>query len=296
MRPDFGPVFELGGRKIDHLVLWWADMKSWWIVIFVLLLDANTRAVFSQDQTARSKKTFFEGGDSDISSGDGDRASKAIRKWATPGSKQGEKLLTEEPFFWDYSMVARPVFLRIIKNNNRSGDLEVWLENPDSKKYELFKTYRIAYFSGNPGPKMKEGDNQAPEGFYFITSGRMNSRSSYHLSMDMGYPNAFDKSHDRTGSLLMIHGSFVSVGCFAMTDCGIEQIYTLVHKAHKSGQKIVRVHSFPFPMTIANMEKHKDSKHIEFWKNLKEGWDWFEKNKRPPNVDVSDEKRYVFSK
>ncbi len=273
-------------------------------VLLVIFSGLLVYRISSQDEfektppykeNAKGTKQLFNGGDSDIASNDNSRARKAIRKWSTPGSKQGKKLLTEEPFFWDYSIVGRPVFLRVIKNSNRDGNLEVWLENSDTEKYEIFKTYQIAYFSGTPGPKTKQGDNQAPEGFYFISSGRMNSRSSYHLSMDMGYPNAYDRSHDRTGSLLMIHGSFVSVGCFAMTDCSIEQIYTLVHKAHKNGQKIVRVHSFPFPMTAANMEKHKDSRHIEFWKNLTDGWDWFENNKRPPNVEVSDEKRYVFS-
>ncbi len=246
-------------------------------------------------EDVKGTKDFFEGGSSDISSDDILRAWKAIRKWSTPGSKQGDILLTEAPFFWDYSKVGRPVFIRVIKNDNRDGNLEIWLENPGSTEYEIFKTYRIKYFSGKPGPKMKEGDAQAPEGFYFISPSRMNSRSSYHLSMDMGYPNTYDKAHDRTGSFLMIHGSFASIGCFAMTDCSIEQIYTLVHKAHQGGQRTVQVHSFPFAMTDENMEQHKDSKHIEFWQNLKNGWDWFEKNRRPPSVEVSDEKEYIFS-
>jgi|GEM_PF-801851 len=271
-------------------------MRTCFILLF-MMGTAGTPGLpaISQDEAARDGKIFFKGGPSDIDSHDRNRAVKAIRKWSGPGSRQGKKRLTEAPYFWDYSKVGRPVFIRIIKNDNRDGDLELWLENPETKKYELFKRYRIAYFSGRIGPKTKEGDNQAPEGFYFITPGRMNPHSSYHLSMDMGYPNAYDRKHGRSGSLLMIHGSSVSIGCFAMTDCSIEQIYTLVHEAFKGGQKIVRVHSFPFPMTAVNLEKHRGSSHIEFWMNLKEGWDWFEKNRRPPRVEVSSRKRYVFS-
>lgn len=236
---------------------------------------------------------YFPGGDSEISSTDENRATLAIRKWTDPSSWEDRNPL-ESPYFWDFEKVGRPVFLRVVKNGNRSGLLEVWLENPETAKYEIFKTYRIAYFSGSPGPKTKQGDGQAPEGFYFISRGRMNPMSTYHLSMDMGYPNAYDRYHGRTGSLLMIHGKAVSIGCFAMTDASIEQIYTLVDAALKNGQPFVRVHSFPFAMTEEAMEKHRESEHFEFWQNLREGWDWFERTKRPPNVEV-EQGRYVFS-
>ena len=236
----------------------------------------------------------FEGGKSDISSGDRNRAKKAIEKWTAKDGKQGKVLLTEKPYLWDRSKVGRPVFIRIIKNDNKKGLLEVWTENPNSRKFELLRTYRIARFSGDPGPKLAEGDYQAPEGFYYISRKRMNPKSSYHLSMDIGYPNEYDKAKQRTGSYIMIHGSSVSIGCFAMTDCSIEQIYTLVDGALKKGRKFVRVHSFPFAMTEENLKQHEDSEHYEFWKNLKEGWDWFEKNQRPPNVTV-EKGEYTFS-
>jgi murein L,D-transpeptidase YafK len=208
--------------------------------------------------------------------------------------KQGDTLLSEAPFFWDRTRLGRPVFIRIIKNDKRTGLLEAWTENPTTKKYELFKTYRINNYSGTPGPKTKEGDLQAPEGFYYVPRSALNPLSNYHLSMDMGYPNAYDRSKGYTGSYLMIHGSTVSIGCFAMTNCSIEQIYTLVDRALAGGQKFVRVHSFPFAMTEENLGKEKNNKHYEFWRNLKGGWDWFEKNKRPPNVSVVNGK-YIFS-
>lgn len=239
-------------------------------------------------------KEVFKGGKSDISSRDRKRADKAIKKWTSKDGKQKGVLLTEEPWLWDYKKVGRPVFIRIIKNDNRDGLLEVWTENPASRKYEHLKTYQIARFSGDLGPKLAEGDYQAPEGFYYITRKRMNPKSNYHLSMDIGFPNEYDLAKKRTGSYIMIHGSSVSIGCFAMTDCSIEQIYTLVDGALKKGQEFVRVHSFPFEMTDENLEKHKDSEHYDFWKNLKQGWDWFEKNRRPPDVGVKNG-NYTFS-
>ena len=236
---------------------------------------------------------IFRGGKSEISSDDPERAVRAIRKWTDPSAWDQEDP-REAPYFWDFNSVGRPVFLRVIKNGNFSGNLEIWLEDPQSKRYKHYKTYRVAVHSGKPGPKMATGDLQAPEGFYYVNRGRMNSLSDFHLSMDIGYPNAFDRHHGRTGSALMIHGKAISTGCFAMTDASIEQIYTLVDAALKNGQPFVRVHCFPFPMTEAALENQKKSEHIEFWRNLKQGWDSFEQRKRPPNVEVQRGK-YVFS-
>lgn len=230
----------------------------------------------------------FAGGNTEISGRDAQRASKAIRKWSQRNAWPGEGEAEEAPWFWDYSKVGQRVFIRIIKGSNYKGTLELWLKGDDSARYTLFKTYRIAYFSGEPGPKTKRGDNQAPEGFYFIGRRAMNPLSTFHLSMDMGYPNAYDRHYGRTGDLLMIHGNAVSIGCFAMTDLSIEQIYTLVDAALRNGQPFVRVHSFPFEMSEENLEDHKDSVHYPFWKNLKEGWDWFEEKGVPPNVTVED--------
>ncbi len=251
--------------------------------------------VFRVKADERSQRGFFAGGSSDISSDDPARAGKAIAKWSDPEAWTGEAPASEAPYFWDYEVVGRPVFLRVIKNSSRTGVIEVWLEDPDTRHFEFFKAYRIAYFSGDPGPKIKQGDNQAPEGFYCIGRSGLNPISSYHLSMDIGYPNAFDRHHGRTGDWLMIHGKAVSIGCFAMTDTSIEQLYTLVETALTSGQKFVRVHCFPFPMTEEHLKQEVDSPHYGFWSDLKRGWDWFEREGRPPNVEVKDG-RYVFSK
>jgi murein L,D-transpeptidase YafK len=189
-----------------------------------------------------------------------------------------------------------PIFLRITKTqskNDKQGSLEAFVENEEGE-FVSFKTWDICTYSGELGPKLKEGDGQSPEGFYFVNPGRMNPYSSYHLSFNLGYPNAFDRAHERTGNYLMVHGDCVSIGCYAMTDDGIEEIYTLLGASLKGGQPFVRVHIFPFPMTEENMTAHKNNANTDFWKNLKTGWEWFEEKKRPPNVNVA-QKRYIFS-
>ena len=157
------------------------------------------------------------------------------------------------------------VFIRIYK---QSEELEVWLEQ-DSGSFKLFRTYPICYFSGDLGPKLQEGDNQSPEGFYFVKPGQLNPWSRFHLSFNLGFPNAYDRAHGRTGSALMVHGSCVSVGCYAMTDGKIEEIYALMAAAFEAGQPFIRVHVFPFVMNAANMAAQSNSPWIDFWSNLK---------------------------
>lgn len=182
-----------------------------------------------------------------------------------------------------------PVFIRIFKD---PGVLEVWLESDDGT-YVNFKNYNICTFSGYLGPKLKQGDNQSPEGFYFVNAGRLNPWSSYHLSFNLGFPNNYDRFHGRTGSALMVHGNCVSIGCYAMTDDFINEIYALGVAALKSGQPFFRVHSFPFRLEQETLFQYSSNPWYDFWVNLKEGYDYFEKYKRPPNVEVSNG-NYVF--
>jgi len=203
--------------------------------------------------------------------------------------------LTEELRKKGLSLGA-PIFLRITKTQgkrDRQGQLEAFVENEDGD-FIRFKTWGICTYSGALGPKLKQGDGQSPEGFYFVKSRQMNPYSSYHLSFNLGYPNAYDRAHNRTGDFLMVHGDCVSIGCYAMTDEGIEEIYTLMGAALKGGQPFVRVHIFPFPMTDKNLKAQADNENIKFWENLKTGWDWFEEKSRPPNVNAAN-KRYIFS-
>ena len=182
------------------------------------------------------------------------------------------------------------VFIRLFK---QEAALELWVKN--DSQFELFKTYKICtYGSEGLGPKLKEGDGKAPEGFYYVKKQQLNPNSSYHLSFNLGFPNKYDRAHGRTGSALMVHGNCVSVGCYAMTDDKIEEIYTIVHQALENGQTFFRVHVFPFKMSQENMLKHKDSQWFGFWQNLKLGYDYFENSHMPPNVEVYNNV-YVFN-
>ncbi|MFK7851772.1 MAG: L,D-transpeptidase family protein [Akkermansiaceae bacterium] len=186
--------------------------------------------------------------------------------------------------------LGSPIFIRAFKEEDV---LELFIESKKTGKFELFRTYPIAAASGKLGPKLAEGDRQVPEGFYFVGPKAMNPNSSYHLSFNIGFPNTYDRAHGRTGSFIMIHGSNISIGCLAMTDEKIEEIYTLADAAHDGGEAFFRVHIFPFRMTDARMVKAADHQWIAFWKNLKTGYDFFEKSKIPPNVTVKD-KKYIF--
>lgn len=148
-------------------------------------------------------------------------------------------------------------------------------------------------WSGTLGPKLREGDGQSPEGFYKVTRAALNPNSSYHLSFNLGFPNAYDRAHGRTGSFLMVHGDCVSIGCYAMRDKGIEDIYGLVEAALKGGQKAVSVHVFPFRMTKENMIRRAGSRWITYWENLKKGWDIFETTRQPPDAKACG-KKYRF--
>jgi len=183
-----------------------------------------------------------------------------------------------------------PVFIRAFK---RERQLDFYVRNRASGKFERFRTYKIAGMSGHQGPKLAEGDSQVPEGFYLVPPAAMNPASRYHLSFNIGYPNAFDRALRRTGSAIMIHGDRVSIGCLAMTDEKIEEIYTLCAAAHAGGQAAFQVHLFPARMTAEWMLKTAGEAHAEFWKNLQEGYEFFEKNGTPPQVTVAGG-RYAF--
>ncbi len=183
-----------------------------------------------------------------------------------------------------------PIMLRIFKVEN---EMEVWKQT-HTGRYALLNTYEICKWSGKLGPKFKEGDRQAPEGFYHVNKRLMNPNSSYHLSFNMGFPNTFDRAHDRTGTYLMIHGACSSAGCYSMTDEKIEEIYALARDAFKGGQKDFQIQAMPFRMTPKNMVEHRDNPHFEYWKMLKRGYDHFEITRVPPKVDVCN-REYVFN-
>jgi murein L,D-transpeptidase YafK len=182
---------------------------------------------------------------------------------------------------------GQPVYVRIFK---QEAALELWMEGDQG--WRLFQSYPICRFSGHLGPKLQQGDRQAPEGFYQVSLAQLNPNSRHHLSFNLGFPNAYDRAHGRTGSFLMVHGGCSSVGCYAMTDPAVDDIYALVSAALRNGQQDVDVHAFPFRMTNINMIRYSRSRWIDFWRDLKAGYDQFEKGRRVPAVKIAD-KRYV---
>jgi murein L,D-transpeptidase YafK len=182
-----------------------------------------------------------------------------------------------------------PILVRLFKEES---ELEVWKKNRDGQ-FALLKTYPICRWSGDLGPKKKEGDRQAPEGFYTITPAQMNPNSNYYLAFNTGYPNAYDRSWGYTGSELMVHGDCSSRGCYAMTDEQIQEIYALARESFFGGQKDFQFEAFPFRMTALNMAKHRNNPNFAFWKMIKEGYDHFEATRQEPKVAVC-ERHYVF--
>lgn len=186
--------------------------------------------------------------------------------------------------------LGSPIMLRIFKEEAK---LEVWKATRGGR-FERLKEYEICAWSGVLGPKLKEGDRQAPEGFYMVSPGLMNPNSNYHLSFNLGFPNAFDRSLGRTGSFLMVHGDCSSAGCYAVQNDQIQEIYALAREAFAGGQSAFQVQAFPFRMTPENMARYSDNENLPFWEMLKAGSDHFEATRRVPRVDVCGQ-RYVFN-
>jgi murein L,D-transpeptidase YafK len=182
-----------------------------------------------------------------------------------------------------------PILVRIFKEES---ELEVWKQDTTGR-YELLKVYPICRWSGELGPKVKEGDRQAPEGFYTITPGLMNPNSNYYLAINIGFPNTYDKANGFSGAFLMIHGDCSSRGCYAMTDEQIGEIYSLARESFLGGQKSFQIQAYPFRMTAANLARHRTNPNMAFWKMIKEGNDHFEVSHLEPKVDVC-ERHYVF--
>ena len=182
-----------------------------------------------------------------------------------------------------------PILVRLFK---QEAELEVWKQDR-AGRFAILKTYPICRWSGDLGPKVREGDRQAPEGFYSISPAQMNPQSAYYLSFNTGFPNAYDRALGRSGSQLMVHGDCSSRGCYAMTDEQIAEIYALGRESFFGGQRAFQFQAYPFKMTPVNMAKHRNNPNMPFWKMIKEGYDDFEVTRQEPKVDFC-EKRYVF--
>ena len=180
----------------------------------------------------------------------------------------------------------------LIRTYKKEAELEIW-KMKSNGEYALLKTYPMCRWSGQLGPKKREGDMQVPEGFYSIAPGQMNPTSHYYLAFNVGYPNAYDRAYGRTGGNVMVHGVCSSAGCFSMTDEQVADIYAIARDLFSGGQREIQLQSYPFHMTAENMAKFRLDPNIDFWKNLKDGSDHFEVTKTEPSVRVCG-KHYVF--
>jgi murein L,D-transpeptidase YafK len=187
------------------------------------------------------------------------------------------------------SSQSAPIIFRAYK---KEAEFEIWKQKSDGQ-YALLKTYPMCRWSGQLGPKKREGDRQVPEGFYTIAPGQMNPNSNYYLSFNVGYPNAYDRAWDRGGGSIMVHGICSSAGCFSMTDPQIAEIYAIAREAFNAGQRDIQFQSYPFRMTAENLAKERLDPNITFWKELKNGADHFEVTKAEVPVLVCD-RHYVF--
>ena len=183
-----------------------------------------------------------------------------------------------------------PMLIRAYK---KEAELEIWKQKTNGE-YVFLKKFPMCRWSGQLGPKTREGDRQVPEGFYAITPGQMNPNSSYYLSFNVGYPNAYDRAFGRDGGSIMVHGACSSAGCFSMTDDQIAEIYAIARESFAGGQRAIQMQSLPFRMTAENLAKHRSDPNMPFWRNLKEGADYFEVAKSEPAVGVCG-RRYVFN-
>ena len=177
---------------------------------------------------------------------------------------------------------SSPMLVRAYK---KEAELEIWKMKSDGR-YALLKTYPICRWSGQLGPKKRQGDMQVPEGFYTIAPGQMNPNSHYYLAFNVGYPNAYDRALGRSGGSVMVHGVCSSAGCFSMTDEQIDDIYAIAREAFRGGQREIQMQSYPFHMTAENIAKYRLDPNIDFWKEIKVGADHFEVAMTEPSVLV----------
>lgn len=238
------------------------------VILFISGFSPDAGFKSTQQKAARVKAAYFE-------------------KWETLKGELAKKGFKPGNF---------ELLIRAMKHEKL---VEIWLKPKEEKKYRLFKTYTICYYSGDLGPKRKQGDGQVPEGFYSIAV--FNPYSSYHLSLGVNYPNASDKiiGKGNLGGDIMIHGNCVSIGCIPITDTYIKEVYVLAVEARNSGQSTIPVYIFPAKMDEKGM-KYLDAEYAgkaslqAFWKNLKTGYDYFETNKKLPKVSVDKNGKYLF--
>ncbi len=179
--------------------------------------------------------------------------------------------------------------------------IHLWARSDTNKTLLFIKQYPFTAFSGTLGPKRKQGDLQIPESFYYIN--HFNPYSNFHLSMKISYPNQSDSILGKKGSLgneIRIHGSFVTIGCIPIGDESIEELYIICVDMKSKGQHKIPVYVFPGKMDKQNWSGLKqvagqDSILLNFWHNLRQGYDIFTATHRKLSYRVNLKGQYIYS-
>jgi hypothetical protein len=190
--------------------------------------------------------------------------------------------------------VAFPPAQILLRGFKKEKRLELWASSKPGATLSHVTTYEVCMMSGDLGPKRQEGDGQVPEGFYTLTE--YAPATPFYLAMQVSYPNLSDRilgDKRHPGTEIMIHGRCVSIGCLAMSDERIQEIW-LASSALRSAGGVVHMHLFP-SRDMAGITATAESPELRaFWKNLAEGFDFFEAHRTLPTVRVDPEGRYHF--
>lgn len=191
----------------------------------------------------------------------------------------------------------RRIYLRAFKTEDQ---LELWAAARG--KLKRVKTYKICAKSGTLGPKRAEGDGQVPEGFYHVKV--FNSRSHYHASLGLNYPNRSDRilgNRKRPGSHIFIHGECVTIGCIPIENGPIDELFQIALDARRAGQRKIPVHIFPRRMDDDGMKalgKYAPSRPdlMTFWRGIRPGYQLFESTRKVPRARILRSGKYVISR
>jgi len=254
------------GEK-NYFINIYRDLKLWITIflIFILQIDMHAQSNFLEEQLSfiRVKDAF----------------------------ELKQKSLEDSFLEKDLAWPPKDILIRSFK---AELELELWVKK--NEKYVLFKSYKVCKGSGNLGPKLKEGDKQVPEGFYFID--RFNPESNFLLSLGINYPNEADKNRSDAidlGGDIFIHGACVTIGCLPMTDDIIKELYVLCVLAKSFGQKKIPVHIYPYKFNLLNnIIYQSSSQYANFWNNLMLHFIYFQEHRQLRFYEVDSFGNYIF--
>ncbi|MBZ4416495.1 murein L,D-transpeptidase family protein [Myxococcus sp. RHSTA-1-4] len=187
--------------------------------------------------------------------------------------------------------VAWPPEQMYVRAFKHERELEVWAGAKAGPLVKV-KTYPFCAASGELGPKRQRGDLQVPEGFYTIDL--FNPWSDYHLSMRVSYPNEADKRHKTAadpGGNIFVHGDCVSIGCIAIEDEPIQELYLMVLDTREKTKRNVPIHIFPRRLDDKGMKALEGGRSstdplVAFWRSLQPAYTFFEEARHLPVTSV----------